>query len=114
MAIAKKAFVWALFAAGGTVTAFIFPVLILLFVLVSAGMVPEHISREGIEAFAGNWLGKLVLLGIVVLSLWHAAHRLRVVCHDFGIRADTWVARVLYFLATVGTVVTAVLLWRIG
>ena len=110
MAIAKKAFVWALFAAGGTITAFVFPVLIVLFLLVSLGMVPENMTREGVRVISDNWMGKLVLFGIVVLSLWHAAHRLRVVCHDFGIRNDAWVARIVYFLAMVGTVVMAYLL----
>lgn len=114
MAIAKKAFVWVLFAAGGTVTAFIFPALIALFLLVSAGMIPENLTREGLLAFTGNLFGKLILFGILVLSLWHAAHRMRVVCHDFGIRNDAWVARILYFLATIGTVVVAILLIRAG
>ena len=114
MAIAKKAFVWALFAAGGTITAFIFPVLIALFLLVSAGMVPENLTREGLLVFSGNLFGKLVLFAVLALSIWHAAHRLRVVCHDIGIRNDTWVARVLYFLATIGTVVAATLLIRAG
>ena len=110
MAIAKKAFIWALFAAGGTITAFVFPVLITLFLLVSLGMVPENISQAGLQVFFGHWMGKLVLFGVVVLSLWHAAHRLRVVCHDFGIRNDAWVARIVYFLAMAGTVVMAYLL----
>jgi fumarate reductase subunit D len=114
MAIAKKAFVWALFAAGGTVTAFIFPVIIALFLLVSAGVIPDNLTREGVQAFSGNLFGKLILFGILVLALWHAAHRMRVVCHDFGIRADAWVARILYLLATIGTVVAAMLLWRAG
>lgn len=114
MAIAKKAFVWALFAAGGTVTAFIFPVLITLFLLVSAGMVPENLTRDGLQAFSGNLFGKLILFAVLALSIWHAAHRLRVVCHDFGIRNDTWVARFFYFLATIGTVVVVILLLRAG
>ena len=111
MAIARKAFVWALFAAGGTVTAFVFPALIALFLLVSLGVVPESICQQGIQAMAANWMGKLVLFGVVVFSLWHAAHRLRVVCHDFGIRNDAWVARIVYFLATVGTLLMAYLLF---
>ena len=114
MALATPALVWALFAAGGTVTAFIFPVLIALFALVSAGHVPENVTRDGLQAFSGNLWGKLILFGILFFSLWHAAHRLRVVCHDFGIRADTWIARILYFLATIGTVVAAVLVIRAG
>jgi fumarate reductase subunit D len=110
MAIARKAFVWALFAAGGTVTAFVFPALIALFLLVSLGLIPENFTQQGIQALSGNWVGKLVLFGVIVLSLWHAAHRLRVVCHDFGIRNDAWVARIVYFLATVGTLLMAYLL----
>lgn len=39
MAIANKALVWSLFAAGGTLTAFLFPVLIFLFLAVSLGWV---------------------------------------------------------------------------
>lgn len=114
MAIAKKAFAWALFAAGGTVTAFIFPALIGLFLMVSAGLVPENLTREGVLAFCGNFFGKLAVFGVLALAMWHAAHRLRVVCHDFGIRNDAWAARILYFLATIGTVVAAFLMLRAG
>jgi fumarate reductase subunit D len=42
--------------------------------------------------------------------LWHAAHRLRVVAHDFGIRADTPVAIAVYGLAAIGTIATAIAL----
>ncbi len=58
MAIAKKAFVWGLFAAGGTVSAFIFPVLIVLFLLMAIGRVPEGLQYANIHAFAASWVGK--------------------------------------------------------
>ena len=48
----------------------------------------DALSCETMHAFVGNWLVKLVLLGIIGFGLWHAAHRLRVCAHDFGIRAD--------------------------
>ena len=113
MAIAKKAFVWGLFAAGGTVTAFVFPVLIALFLIVALGDVPEGLQFENIHAFATNWLGKAALFIVISLALWHAAHRLRVVFHDFGVRMDKAVANAVYLVALIGTVMTAFYLYQI-
>ena len=114
MAIAKKAFVWGLFAAGGTVSSFLFPVLIALFLLIALGATPDGLQYASIQAFAAGWIGKIILFGVLFLSLWHAAHRLRVVCHDFGIRADGLVANVVYGLATIGTLLAAWYLLAIG
>jgi fumarate reductase subunit D len=47
------------------------------------------------------------------VSLWHAAHRLRVTVHDFGVRADKQVAIVVYSLAGLGTLLTLIYLLRI-
>jgi fumarate reductase subunit D len=47
---------------------------------------------------------------IISLSVWHAAHRLRVLAHDFGIRADGPVAMVLYALAGAATLLAGILL----
>jgi len=113
MAIAKKALVWSLFAAGGTLTSFVIPALIALFLLVSTGHIPDGLYYDAARGFAGSWPGKIVIFGILFLSLWHAAHRLRVVFHDFGIRADGLIATVLYLLAAVGTVLAAALLLMI-
>ncbi len=110
MAIAKKALVWGLFAAGGTLTSFVFPALIVLFLLLALGMTPDGLQFEPLRAFAGSWYGKLVLFGVLFLALWHAAHRARVMLHDFGIRADGLVAAILYLLAAAGTVLTIVYL----
>ncbi len=113
MAIAKKSVVWGLFAAGGTIAAFLFPVLIALFLLVAADRVPEGLQYASINAFAAGWFGKLVLFFVISLALWHAAHRLRVVFHDFGVRKDTVVARAVYLVATLGTLLTAWYLYAI-
>lgn len=110
MAIARKAFVWALFAAGGTLTALLFPVLITLFLLVSIGYTPSGLEFGPLQAFAAGWPGLIVLFVAISLSVWHAAHRLRVLAHDFGVRADGVVASTLYALATVATLLAAVLL----
>lgn len=44
-----------------------------------------HLPYEKMAAAAHNPIGKLVLLGIVALPAWHAAHRLRMTAHDLGL-----------------------------
>jgi succinate dehydrogenase subunit D len=113
MSIARKSVVWGLFAAGGTVSAFLFPAVIVLFLLVALGRVPAGLEFDSIHAFADLLLGKIVLFLVIFLSLWHAAHRLRVVFHDFGVRSDKAVANAVYLVAAIGTVMTAFYLYRI-
>ena len=113
MAIAKKSVVWGLFAAGGTVSAFLFPALIALFLMVSEGRIPSGLQFTQIHAFAASWLGKACLFVVIFLTLWHAAHRLRVVFHDFGVRQDKAIANAVYLVAAIGTVLTAFYLYRI-
>ena len=113
MSIAKKSVVWGLFAAGGTISAFVFPAMITMFLLIALGKTPAGLQFENIHAFATNWLGKLGLFVVISLSLWHAAHRLRVVFHDFGVRLDKVVANAVYLVALIGTVMTAFYLYVI-
>ncbi|MCB1825740.1 MAG: fumarate reductase subunit D [Candidatus Competibacteraceae bacterium] len=113
MAKSNKPIFWGLFAAGGTVTAFVTPALVLVTLFAALGASMNMFTYESIHAFAGWWLGKLIIFGIILLSLWHAAHRLRVTVHDFGVRADTLVAYVVYGLAGLGTLLTIIYLLRI-
>jgi fumarate reductase subunit D len=114
MTIAKKAVVWGLFAAGGTLTSFVFPALIGLFLLVSLGLTPDGLQYERLLAFASSWYGALCLFVVLFLALWHAAHRARVMLHDFGLRQDGLVANVLYLAAAAGTVLTVAYLYLVG
>ncbi len=113
MAKSNKPIVWGLFAAGGTITAFLLPVVVLLTLFAALGMTPDLFKYETLHAFAAHWLGKLVIFGFIFLSLWHAAHRLRITLHDFGIRQDLWVATAVYVLAALGTIMTFFYLLRI-
>ena len=113
MAKSNKPIFWGLFAAGGTVTAFVTPALVLITLFAAFGAGMDMFTYESIHAFAAWWLGKLIIFGVILVSLWHAAHRLRVTAHDFGIRADTVVAYVVYGLAALGTLMTLVYLLRI-
>ena len=103
MAKSNKPIVWSLFAAGGTVAAFVAPVLALLFLLVALGHTPDVLSYTRLHAIVCSWIGKAGLFGVITLMLWHAAHRLRITLHDLGLRKDIPVAVVLYLLATAGT-----------
>lgn len=107
MAIAGKAFVWALFAAGGTLVAMLFPAIILVFVLLSAGFIPEGLEYRQMKFAFGLWPVALVFFLVLVFAAWHAAHRLRIVMHDLGLRSDKRVAMVAYSLAGLYSVLTA-------
>ena len=76
-------------------------------------MDPEILAYERIHAFVSNWFWKLVLFGIIFVSLWHAAHRLRITVHDFGLRSDGLNAVILYVIAALGTLAAIIYLIRI-
>ena len=113
MATSNKPIVWGPFAAGGTVTAFITPALILLTLLAALGHAPDLLDYDRLHAIAGHWLAKLAAAGVVFLSLWSTAHRLRITCYDLGVRADTVVATIVYAGALAGTGASVLYLMRI-
>jgi fumarate reductase subunit D len=113
MARSNKPIVWSLFAAGGTLAAFAAPVLAAVFLAAALGHAPAGFGYERAHALAAHWFGKLVLGTVVVLFLWHAAHRLRITLHDVGLRADTAAAVVLYLGAAIGSVLAVLALVRI-
>ena len=113
MAKSNKPIFWSLFAAGGTLAAFLAPVLVLLFLLAALGHPPDVLSYAQLHAFAAHWLGKVFLFAVITLFLWHAAHRLRVTLHDFGLRQDATVAVVVDLVAAAGTALSVLYLLRI-
>ena len=112
MAQSNKPIVWGPFAAGGTLTAFLTPALVLLTLLAALGHAPDLLAYERLHAFAGHWLAKLALAGTVFLTLWSTAHRLRITCYDLGVRADTLVATLVYAAALAGTAASVLYLAR--
>jgi len=113
MTQSNKPIVWGPFAAGGTVTAFLTPALILLTLLAALGHAPDLLAYDRLHALAGHWVAKVGVAGIVFLSLWSVAHRLRITCYDLGVRADTLVATIVYAGALAGTAASVVYLMRI-
>lgn len=113
MTRSNKPIVWGPFAAGGTLTAFLTPVLVLLTLLAALGHAPELLAYDRLHALASHWFAKLAIAATVFLSLWSAAHRLRITCYDLGVRADTLVATVVYAVALAGTALSVLYLARI-
>ncbi|MGD9951610.1 MAG: fumarate reductase subunit D [Burkholderiales bacterium] len=113
MAVANKPIVWGPFAAGGTVTAFLTPALVLVTLLAALGYTPDLLVYERLHTLFGHWPAKLAVAGIVFVSLWSAAHRLRITCYDLGLRADTLVATLVYAGALAGTAASVLYLLRI-
>lgn len=112
MAKSNKPLVWGPFAAGGTITAFLTPVLILLTLMAALGHVPELLTYDRLHLLASHWLVKFMIVVVIFLSLWSAAHRLRITCYDFGVRADALVAAIVYFVAVAATLAAIVFLAR--
>ena len=115
MARSHKPIIWSLFAAGGTFAAFVTPAMIVTTGLAIAfGLLPaEALAYERVLAVVQHPIGKGLVFLAVFLPAWHAAHRLRITAHDFGVRADTAVMAVCYGLAALATLVAAFALFRV-
>lgn len=106
-------YLWLLFSGGGVVAALTLPVLVLLFgVLMPLGVV-DWPSAGHLRALLDNVLVRLVLLVIVVLCLFHAAHRIRFTSEELlGIaRFDMVIAVICYGGAVAGGVLAATLMF---
>jgi fumarate reductase subunit D len=109
MARSNKPILWLPFAGGGLVAALITPILIFITgVLIPGGFL--HLSYEKAVAFAHNPVGKLILLGLVALPTWHAAHRLRMTAHDLGLGGGVAVKAACYGSAFVLILTAAIAL----
>jgi fumarate reductase subunit D len=104
---------WLLFSSGGMVSALLLPVLMLLFgVLFPLGLVspPEHAH---LLAVLTHPIIRLVLFALMVLSLFHWAHRFRYTLFE-GLqlrRLSTLITTLCYGGAIVGTAIAGWLLF---
>ena len=112
MSTSNKPIIWSLFAAGGTVTALLTPILVLLFALaVPLGLLsPEAFSYIRLQSLLDSTLVRLVVFMVLFLSLWHSAHRMRITLHDFGLRADGVATFIFYGMAAIATIILALAL----
>ena len=108
---------WALFGAGGMLSALLGPVLVLITgVLVPLGLLlpADSFSAARVLAFVMHPLGKLVLLAVISLFMFHGCHRLLHSLHDLGWRTGPAVRVLFYGTAALASALAALLLLRIG
>ena len=107
-----KPIFWALFAAGGTLSALLAPALIFLigFAIPLGWLDAQALGFDRVSSALTALPIALTMLAIIVLFLWHAAHRLRVTAHDLGWFPDSVAIGLFYGLATLGSAISAWLL----
>jgi fumarate reductase subunit D len=74
----------------------------------------EALSFERAHMLGSHIVGRIVLFSLIALPLWKGAHHLRHVSIDSGEGdRDAVVAPILYLIATLGSVLAAVAVFRI-
>lgn len=111
MAKSNEPIIWSLFAAGGMVAALLMPITIALTgFCISCGCLTEQKMLDAIR----HPLGRLYLLALITLPLFHAAHRLRHTAMDMGLRSMSKVLGLLFYGGAVVASVSAVyVLWTL-
>ena len=108
-------FWWGLFSAGGVVAAMLIPVLICFAVAELQGLIGAEANHyEAMHALFGHPLAKVFFFVVTVLPLYHAAHRIRFMLHEFGVRK--FILPIHYFCyggALVGTGLAAYIFFHL-
>jgi len=113
----NKPIFWSLFGAGGMLSALIGPMLIFITGLgipFGIGFPRDAMAYSQVLAFTQSVYGKLAVLVVIALFLFHGCHRLYHSLHDFGIHVGPGIKAAFHGFAALGTVVALLLLMRIG
>ena len=107
---------WSLFGAGGMLSALVAPILILVTgIIAPLGWIPpQAFAYSRVLGFAQHWFGKLLVLAVISLFLFHAVHRIYHGLHDIEVHTGTGAMIAAYGSALLGTLVAAYLLLVIG
>jgi fumarate reductase subunit D len=99
---------WMLFGGGGFVAAFFLPGLIIgVLLLGPSELMSTGLSYHRAHALASSPVGRIFLIAVITLVLWHCAHHLRHFLLDlFGHAAAPIAAYGSYALALAGTIAT--------
>jgi len=112
----KKPLFWALFAGGGMGAALMLPALVFGLFLAGPREWIGPARYEDLIHLLGNPLVRLVLFGLVTLSLFHAAHRIRYTLYD-GLQLyhlGTVIAAATYGPALLMSGAAAWVFWSLG
>ena len=111
----NEPFLWILFAAGGVVAAMLLPIHLFLFGLAFPLGWLDAPSRERLLALVSRPAGRVYLLVLCSLPLFHWGHRFRFTLYDgLQIKHLNEMINVLcYGGAIIGSIVAAYLLWQV-
>ncbi len=111
----REPFFWAMFSSGGMLAALLLPALVLLlWFALPLGWVDAP-SHAELSSKIGRPLVKLALFVLIMLSLFHWAHRFRYTLYD-GLQIkhlNEMINVFCYGGAIVGSVVAGYLLWQV-
>jgi fumarate reductase subunit D len=108
--------IWLLFGQGILIgTMLLTAYLAIVGVAIPLGIVSaDALSHERALRLGSSLIGRIVLLGMIVLPLWKGAHHVRSLSLDFNGQArDVVVAPVLYGLALLGSVLAVIAVVRL-
>jgi len=108
---------WSLFGAGGVLSALVAPILIFITGIIAPiglWMPGQALAYSRVLGFAQHWLGKLMLMAVISLFLFHAVHRIYLGLHDIWVHAGTAARVAAYGSALLGTLISAYLLIVVG
>lgn len=108
---------WALFGAGGMLSALTGTMLVFMTGFggpLGFGVPADFLSYPRMLGLAQNFIGKAFIFAVIMLFAWHAAHRLLCTVHDFGIHKTVAVKTMFYGFAGILTVVSAWALLGLG
>jgi fumarate reductase subunit D len=111
----NEPFVWLLFSAGGVVAALLVPIHLFLFGLAFPLRWLNAPGYDAVLALVRGQIGRLYLLVLCILPLFHWAHRFRYTLYD-GLQIKHLNELVMTFCyggAIVGSAIAAYLIWRI-
>ncbi len=112
----NEALWWSLFSAGGVMAALFLPVMIFVTGFVLPFMMGDDIEaqRDRVVGLVTFWPVRLALFGVILLSFFHCAHRIRHVLMDFGLRwAGVALMICCYGAAAGGAVAAGLILVRL-
>ncbi|AJQ96278.1 fumarate reductase subunit FrdD [Gynuella sunshinyii] len=100
---------WSLFGAGGMVIALFMPAVIVITGLLMPFVFSDpNAVYQGAMAMAQNWIGKLFLLVVIALQLYHTVHRIHHGLHDIHVHGPNGLMLLIFYGgATVLSVLTA-------
>ena len=113
----NKPIFWSLFGAGGMLAALLGPMLVFITTLAipTGFLLPrDALSYERALALVRHPLGKLFILAVISLFLFHGMHRLYHSLHDFGVHVGPGRKALFHGVAIAGTLAAAALLIAVG